>query len=126
MTSSITLKFLVKILRKPVHKITKTYPTMGFWNPIFSPYLVRNSRVLGCGLNRYFKICPIHQTMGSPWRRDNRGSKSLGMESGRYGGRGLIESITGRLITCVSSWPVNIKLNLFSKVTNLTNTRRVS
>lgn len=79
--------------------IFNTYPTIGRLYPIFVIVSRSILAVLSCGRNKYFKICPTHQTNGFPCKRINLGAKSSGTDNGKKGGLGDKESIIGRLIT---------------------------
>lgn len=83
-----------------------TYPTTGFLKFIFSLASSTIFWVSGWYLKRYFINWPIHHTWGSPWRRIIRSDKSLGIASGRKGGRGVNMSTIGSSITWVSFVPV--------------------
>ena len=78
------------------------YPTMGLLKPnlrlVCSISLARSS----CGRSVYLRNCPIHQTIGAPWSRINRGARSSGIDNGMYGGRGWSESTIGRSTTWIS------------------------
>lgn len=58
------------------------------------------------GFSRKSSICPINHTIGLPCKVVSFWDISSGMLNGRYGGRGLSESIIGRSSTC--TWPFSI------------------
>lgn len=57
------------------------------------------------GRSKYFKICPIHHTIGSPCNLANLSARSSGTANGKNGGLGEMESMIGSVITCVEGLP---------------------
>ena len=97
---SLHIRFLQHKKKK---KNTVTYPTIGFLKPSLCVDSCISAANLACGLNKYLRNCPTHQTIGDPWSLMRRGAMSSGIAKGIYGGRGARLSANGNFATWTSS-----------------------